>query len=222
MVGFQQFQPPHINVQVHLFLDVGIAGTQSLNLGITEGRFINVLGGAHRAFTGHDLPDEFLLALHKLVEVAVKGVFRYIGINLNLLVFVTLANDAALPLLKVSWSPGTIEMVQGNQFLLNIGASAHFCGTSQQNPHFSSTNLAEQLLFLLLGVGVVDIGNLLGGDAPGNQLVPQIIVHIEGAVVFGSGQVTEGQLGRFLLGGALPDCKDIVGTGADLAGVAVR
>lgn len=118
MVGFQQLQPSHIDIQVHLLFDERIAGTEGLDLGITEGRFVDVLGSADGGFTGHDLTDEFLFTFHQLKEVGIEGVFCHIGINLNLPVFVALPDNAAFPLLKVSRSPGTIEVVQGNQFLL--------------------------------------------------------------------------------------------------------
>ena len=68
----------------------------------------------------------------------------------------------------------------------------------------------------------MDVGDLLGGDAFGNQFVSQIIVHVEAAVVFGSGEVTEGKLGGLPSSGALPDLIDVVGAGADLASIAVR
>lgn len=222
MVGLQQLKPPHVNVQIHLLLDIGIAGTQGLDLRIAEGRFVNVIGRPDRGFAGHNLADELLLALYQLVEIAVKGVFRYIGVDFNLLVLVALADDAAFPLLKICRTPGTIQVVQGHQFLLDIGSGSHLCGAAQQHPDFSITHLAEQLLFLLLGVGVVDVGDFLGGDAFGNQLIPQVIVHIEGAVAFGGGEIAEGQLSGLLSGGALPDLIDVVGAGPDLAGIAVR
>lgn len=68
----------------------------------------------------------------------------------------------------------------------------------------------------------MDVGDFLGGDAFGNQLIPQVIVHIEGAVAFGGGEIAEGQLSGLLSGGALPDLIDVVGAGPDLAGIAVR
>ena len=58
MVGLEQLQTGHINVQIHLLLDVGIAGAQCLDFRIAQGGFVNVLRRAHRGFAGHDLPNK--------------------------------------------------------------------------------------------------------------------------------------------------------------------
>ena len=104
MVGLEQLQAGHINVQIHLLLDVGIAGAQRLDFRIAQGGFVNVLRRAHRGFAGHDLPNELLLGFHQLIQVAVEGVLRDIGVNIDLLVFVALADDSSFPLLQVSRS----------------------------------------------------------------------------------------------------------------------
>ena len=58
VIGFQKPEALHINVQVHLLLDVGIAGAERLDLRIGQGGFVNILTGPDRGFAGHDLPDE--------------------------------------------------------------------------------------------------------------------------------------------------------------------
>lgn len=67
----------------------------------------------------------------------------------------------------------------------------------------------------------MDIGDFLCRNALGNQLVSEIIVHIELAVAVGRRQVTEYHLCRFPIGGALPDVKNILRTRAHLACLAV-
>ena len=48
VVSFQHLQPCHINVQVHLFLDKRIAGTQRLDLRIGQRLLIHIVTGANR------------------------------------------------------------------------------------------------------------------------------------------------------------------------------
>ena len=58
MVGLQEPEALHINVQVHLLLDVGIAGAEGLDLRVGQGGFVYILAGPDWGFAGHDLPDE--------------------------------------------------------------------------------------------------------------------------------------------------------------------
>ena len=58
---------------------MGIAGAERFDLGIGQRRFVDVLGGADGRLARHDLPDELLLALDQLIEVAVESVFGDIG-----------------------------------------------------------------------------------------------------------------------------------------------
>lgn len=97
---------------------MGIAGAQRLDFRIAQGGFVNVLRRAHWGFAGHDLPNELLLGFHQLIQVAVEGVLRDIGVNIDLLVFVALADDTAFPLLQVRRSPGTIQMVECRELRL--------------------------------------------------------------------------------------------------------
>ena len=82
-------------------------------------------------------------------------------------------------------------MVDGHKAVLHVGPSAHLLGGAEQDAHLPGTNLAEQLLLLRLGVGVMDKGDLLTGDASRHQLVPDVLVDIESPVPLGRGQVAE-------------------------------
>ena len=185
MVGFEEFQPSHINVQIHLFFDMWISSTQCLNFCITQCRFINIFSRTYRGLACHDLTNEFLFALYQLKEVGVEGIFCDISVDFHLFVFISLTNNATFSLLQVSRPPWAIQMVQGNQFALYISSSSHFCGTSKKNTHGSAAYFGEQLLFLLFCVGIVDIGNFFSRNALCNELVSQVIIHIEGAIAFG-------------------------------------
>ena len=48
MVGFQQLQLGHLNVQVHFFFNHGVAAGQRLDLGIRKRLLIHIFGGADR------------------------------------------------------------------------------------------------------------------------------------------------------------------------------
>ena len=48
VIGFQQLQLADLNIQIHLFLDVGIAGCQCLDFGIRQCSVIYIIAGADR------------------------------------------------------------------------------------------------------------------------------------------------------------------------------
>ena len=104
VVGFHQLQAGYLYIQIHTLFDTGVSGTQSLDLGKGKRCFIHIIAGAHRRFRGHDLADEFLLILHRLPEVCVKGSFGHIAVHMNKGILVALALDTALALGKVSRS----------------------------------------------------------------------------------------------------------------------
>ena len=75
--------------------------------------------------------------------------------------------------------------------VLHVCPCAHLLGRAEQHPHFAASDLAEQLLFLCIGRRFMDETHLLGGDATGNQLLSDVIVHVESAVIFRCGEVAE-------------------------------
>lgn len=72
--------------------------------------------------------DKFLLVLQSLVAVCIESAFGDIAENLHLLVFIALTDNSSGALLKVSWSPRNIEVVDCNQLLLDIRTSTRFGG----------------------------------------------------------------------------------------------
>ena len=209
MVGFQQLQLGHLNVQIHLFLDHRVAAGQRLDLGIRKRLLIHIFGGANRRFAGHDLRYKFLLALHKLVKIGVEGALGDIAVNVYLRIFVALPDDAPLPLLKVGRTPRAFEVVQGDELLLTVGAGTHALGAAQQDTHLTAPHLAEQVFLLRLALGVVDEGDLVFGNTQFQQFRVNIIINAEGAVILWGGQVAKNHLGGTLVRGALPDLKHI-------------
>ena len=207
MAAFQQLQLRHGNVQVHLLLDKRIAAGQRLDLRIGKGLLVHILSGAYRGLAGHDLRDEFLLPLHQLVEIGVKRALGDVAVNIHLAIFIALSDDTALPLLKIRGPPWTVQMVQGHQLLLAVGSGTHTLCAAQQHTHLTGPYLAEQVFFLCLRLGIVDIGDLVFRYAQRQQFIPNVIVDAENTFALGRGQITEDHLCGAFFRRALPDVK---------------
>lgn len=217
VVGFEELELGYRRLQLGLFLDAGVAGGEGLDLGVGEGGFVHVLAAPGGALGGHHLPDELLLCLHDGPVIGVEGALGHVLENLHLLILVSLAQDAPLPLLNVGGPPGTIQMVQRHKPVLDIGARPHFGGGPQQHPDLPLADLGEQLRLLRLGLGVVNVGDLLGGDPLGHELVLDVVVDVESAVVVGGGQVAEHKLGPLGVGAVPPHLEDVLDGGVHLA-----
>ena len=99
VAAFQQLQLGNLNVQVHLLLDVRIAGGQCLDLGVGQNGIVHIFGHANRRPAGENLRDEFLLGFHQLIQVSVKGVLADVGGQTHLRVLVALPHNTSMPLL---------------------------------------------------------------------------------------------------------------------------
>ena len=182
MVRLEDLQPGYINLQIHLLLDERISGAQGFDLGIGQGCLVHILAGAHRGFGSHDLRDELLFVFHRLPQIAVEGALGDVAVNMYLLVAVALADDAALALLQVAGPPGTVQVMEGDEAVLDIRACPHLEGAAHEHPHPALPDLGKQLLFPGWGVGVVDKGDLLGRNAPSDEFVPDVLIDGEGRV----------------------------------------
>ena len=65
----------------------------------------------------------------------------------------------------------------GDEPSLTVRASAHLLRTAQQNTNFTVTDLRKQFVLLRLGVGLMDKGDFLRGNALGDQLIPNVLIH---------------------------------------------
>ena len=108
-----------------------------------------------------------------------------------------------------------------NELILHIGSGTHLSGGADQHSYLTTTNLFEKLLLFRFGIGFVDKLDLLCGDATGNQLFPDVIVDIEGAVTFRRGEVTKQELGRPLFRCFAPYPVDLSDAGIDLTAVLI-
>ena len=100
-------------------------------------------------------------------------------------------------------------MVQSDELLLTVGASAHALGAAQQDTHLTASHLAEQVFLLYLALGVVDEGDLVFGNTQFQQFCVNIIINAEGAVILWGGEVAKNHLRGALVCGAPPDLKHI-------------
>ena len=126
--------------------------------------------------------DKLLFFLHGLPQVAVKGPLCDIAVNVYLGIFVALPDNAALSLLQVSRPPGTVQVMEGNEAVLDVCSRTHFEGAAQEDADLTAADLGKEGLFPGFGVGVVDERDLIRGDALFNELVPDVLIDGKGRV----------------------------------------
>ena len=95
MIGFQQFQLTDLNIQIHLFLDVGIARRQCLDFGIGQRGIVHIIAGTDRRFRSHDLGNELLLIFQNLPHIRIKRIFSDVTIDFYLLIPVSLPENTS-------------------------------------------------------------------------------------------------------------------------------
>ena len=163
-----------------------------------------------------------MLVLYGLPHIGIKGALCHISVDFDLGIVVALAQDPTLALLYVAGPPGDVQMVQGDQPFLYVGSRTHLGGAPEKDTHLSGADVGKELRFAGLSVRFVDERDLLLRDAALDQLLPQVVVHVEIPVVVGRGQVAEHQLGGTLFAALLPYPVDVVQAGVDLALFVIR
>ena len=155
---------------------------------------VNVLGSTNRSFGCHDLSAKLLFALDKLIQIRIKGFLCDVSVDMYFGILVTLSDDSAGSLLQIRRSPRAVEVMQGNQLVLSVGACAHLCGRAKQHSDLALPDLAEQVEFLRFGLCVMDKGDLIFGDSSVDQLLADVRVDGKLALTFRGGQVTKQKL----------------------------
>ena len=92
-----------------------------------------------------------LLILDGLPQIGVKSSFCDVTKHMNFFVAVALTLDAALALNQVAGPPRAVQIMECDQFVLDIGASSKLLRTAQQDAHLAGAHLCEKLLFLNIG-----------------------------------------------------------------------
>ena len=95
MIGFQQLQLADLNIQIHLFLDVGIARCQCLDFGIGQCGIVHIIAGTDRRFRSHDLAYELLLIFQNLPHIRIKRIFSDVTIDFHLIIPVSLPENTS-------------------------------------------------------------------------------------------------------------------------------
>ena len=184
VIGFQQLQLADLNIQVHLFLDVGITRCQCLDFGIGQRGIVHIVAGADRRFRSHDLAYKLLFIFQNLPHIRIKRIFSDVTIDFHLLIPVSLPKNTTLLLFQVRRLPRAVQMMQGNQPILNIGSCSKFRRRPHQDTNLSGAHLCKQVSFFRLGVVLVDERHFFTGNTSRHQLLPHIIVDVECAIGF--------------------------------------
>ena len=166
--------------------------------------------------------DKSLFILKSLKEVAVKRPLRDIVEHLDFLIHVALPDDTTVALGHVARLPADIQMMHGNKTLLDIGARTHFCGAAQQNAHIAGAHFGEQCGLFRFGVSTVDELHLAFRHPGGNQLLANIIVDIEVAIVFRGREIAEHKLCQLLIFSVLPELQHVLHTDVEFAVRVIR
>ena len=95
VICLHQLQSGNIHVQIHLFFDARITCAQGFDLSVGKSLLVDVVAGANRRFTGHNLRDEFLFVFHGLPQICVERGFRNVAENVDFGIHVALADDSA-------------------------------------------------------------------------------------------------------------------------------
>ena len=86
----------------------------------------------------------------------------------------------------ISRPPGAVQVVQGYEPLLDIGASAHLLSGSYEHTDLPGTDLGKKLFLLNLGLGLMDISYFFSWYALVHELLLQSVIDIEFPIVVGS------------------------------------
>ena len=184
----------YLRVHTSLLNHQRIARSQGFHLGIRQRRQFHIFQRPDTLVALHHLGNEARLGLQGLPEVTVKAAFCDITVNVHRVTLVALPQDATVSLLHIAGPPWRIQVVQGAQPGLHIGAHPHLGGRPQQHPNPAFTHRLEQRGLLDVGFGIVHKGNLLVGNARVDQPMAQIVIHAEALAALGGRQIAEHQL----------------------------
>jgi hypothetical protein len=105
--------------------------------------------------------------------------------------------------------------MQCDQAFLDIGAGAHLLRAADQHAHRTLPYLLEKRLLLRVGFGIADGGDLLAGDAVGDQLLDDFLVRCVAPRRRIDPHVGEYHLCAAFVGCLLPDGKDVFDQAVD-------
>ena len=130
----------------------------------------------------HELVDELLLDEKPLESRGIQGVLDPIDQDLDLLVEVSWTPDPSVSLLEVHGPVGHVDMVGGQEPVLDVDPDPELFRRSHDHPDFAVVHLVEKLLPLLVRVEIVDDGDLVCRDSLLDQLLLDVLEEVEGLV----------------------------------------
>lgn len=95
------------------------------------------------------------------------------------LVHIALTRNAALTLFEVAGTPGSVEVVEGDEPVLHVCPRAHLGRGANEHAHIAGAHFGEQLLLFHVRVRRVDEGYLVLRDAPGDELFLYVVVNVK-------------------------------------------
>ena len=207
-----------------------IAGGDGLGLCCGQRGGVDLLDLSDVDLAAQELRERCGFPLDGLPHVGVEGPLGDVADDRHFLVLVALPHDATVALGDVGGPPRAVQVVQGDGAGLDVGANAHLLRRADQYRDVAGAGCGEQAGLLDVGLRLVHVPDLLGGDAALHELLPQLVVGVPPVLVRGA-DVAEHELERpahrgglpgqrievFVVAGALPDAVDRVGGNVDLA-----
>ena len=234
MLPLQRSKLCDLRVHLELLHDKRIAGGYGLDLRERKHHFAYVLGFPGICISVHDRVYKRRLALQIVPHSGIKGLFGYISEYFNLFIDIALTQDASLALLDVARPPRCVKVVERVKTFLRIHSDAHLAGAADEDANLAVVHIIEKLVLFILGIGIVDKGDFLCGNAAQHKLTLYVVVDGDILSIFGGYcgfslltalrgcYVAEYELGHFVLLCALPNIVHIADALHDFAVFFVR
>ena len=161
-------------------------------------------------------------------EVGIEGPLGHITADMDGLVLVTLTLDAAFTLGQITGTPRGVQIMQGDEAILHVGAGTHLGGAADQHAHLAAADFGKEVALFCLGIRIVNKGHLLRQHPALDQFFPNIVIDREGHFLrpfliralglfcFRRGEVAEHKLRQLFVLAVSPVLQNILHTLIDL------
>ena len=152
-------------VELYLLHDQRATRCKRLDFGSRKRYFTRVFGLTSDVLAVHDLIDKARLSVKDIPKARVKAALGNVGIFRYLVIHVFLSERAAVSLFNVARSPRSVKVVNRYDALLRVHTNTHLTGRTDQHTYLAIVHVFEELLFLRIGVRLVNKGDFLCGNA---------------------------------------------------------